>query len=82
MLESRAVFGGSWTGCRNNRLQKWADRNFMKFNKGRWKVLNLGRRSNVMHQHMLGPASWKAALQNLGVVVGHKPAMHLCNKGG
>lgn len=35
-----------------------------------------------MHQHMLGPASWKAGLQNLRVLVDHEPVMHLCNKGG
>ena len=36
-----------------NRLEKWADRNVMKFNKGKCKVLHLGR-NNPMHQYMLG----------------------------
>ncbi|KAK4824457.1 hypothetical protein QYF61_015835 [Mycteria americana] len=37
----------------------------MKFNKGRCKVPALGRVSKLMHQHTLGLASWKVALQNL-----------------
>ncbi|KAK4828882.1 hypothetical protein QYF61_001440 [Mycteria americana] len=44
-----------------NRLEEWANRNVMQFNK-KSKVLHLGR-SNPMHQYMLGPPSWKAALQ-------------------
>ena len=44
-----------------NRLEKWADRNLMKFYKGKWKVLHLGR-NNSVHQYMLGPAGRKAAL--------------------
>ncbi|KAK4816991.1 hypothetical protein QYF61_025911 [Mycteria americana] len=34
-------------------LEKWADRNLMKFSKEKYKVLHLGR-NNTMHQHMLG----------------------------
>ncbi|KAK4832301.1 LOW QUALITY PROTEIN: hypothetical protein QYF61_021700 [Mycteria americana] len=45
-----------------NRLEKWANRNLMKFNKGKLQVLNLGR-NTTMHQYMLGAPSWKAALQ-------------------
>ncbi|GAB0186379.1 mitochondrial enolase superfamily member 1 [Grus japonensis] len=33
--------------------QKWPDRNCMKFNKGKCKVLHLGR-NNLMHQYSLG----------------------------
>ncbi|KAJ7408684.1 hypothetical protein WISP_119109 [Willisornis vidua] len=36
-----------------DRLEKWADRNLMKFSKGKCKVLDLGR-NNPIHQHMLG----------------------------
>jgi len=36
-----------------NTLQKWAERNLMKLNKGKCKVLHL-RRSNVTWQYMLG----------------------------
>jgi len=39
-----------------NRMEKWADRNFMKFKKGKCKVLQQGR-NNPRHQYMLG-ASW------------------------
>ena len=35
-----------------NRLDKWADRNLVKFNKGKFKVLRL-RRNNPMHQYNL-----------------------------
>ena len=31
-----------------NRLEKWADRNLMKFNKGKCKLLHLGK-NNPMH---------------------------------
>jgi len=35
-----------------DRLEKWADRNMMKFNKGKCKVLH-PRRNNPMHQYVL-----------------------------
>ncbi|KAK4829689.1 hypothetical protein QYF61_006064 [Mycteria americana] len=34
-------------------LEKWDDRNLMKFNKEKYEVLHLGR-NNPMHQYMLG----------------------------
>ena len=43
-------------------LEKWADRNLVKFIKGNCKVLHLGR-NNPMHQYVLGPTSWKAVWQ-------------------
>ncbi|KAK4810852.1 hypothetical protein QYF61_008824 [Mycteria americana] len=39
-----------------DRLEKWADRNLMQFNKGKCEVLHLGR-NNPMHQYMMG-ADW------------------------
>ncbi|KAK4830265.1 hypothetical protein QYF61_009358 [Mycteria americana] len=44
-----------------HRLKKWVDRNLMQFNKGKCKLLPLGR-NNPMHQYMLGPPSWKVML--------------------
>ena len=44
------------------RLEKWTNKNLMKFNKGKWKVPHLGRNS-PMQQYRLGPKGWKAALQ-------------------
>lgn len=35
-----------------DRLEKWADRNLRKFNKGKFKILDLERNS-PMHQYML-----------------------------
>ncbi|KAK4824877.1 hypothetical protein QYF61_021084 [Mycteria americana] len=67
-----------------NSLEKWAGRNFMKFNKGKCKVLPLGR-SNRMHQYMLGADYLESSLAEMdlgvlvdthqGVQVEHEPAM-------
>ncbi|GAB0191213.1 mitochondrial enolase superfamily member 1 [Grus japonensis] len=44
-----------------DRLEKWAEKNLMEFNKGKNKVLQLGRNNNnPMHQYMLGLAGWQA----------------------
>ena len=39
-----------------NKLENWAERNLMRFNKGKLKVLHPGR-NNARHQYMLG-ADW------------------------
>ena len=44
-----------------NRLDKWADRNLMKFNEGKCEVLHL-RRNNPMHQDMLGDTEPESSL--------------------
>jgi len=56
-----------------DKLEKCAKRNVMKFNKGKWKVLCLGR-NNPMDQDRLG-ADWlesNFAEKDLGVVVDRK----------
>jgi len=42
-------------GIHTYKLEKRPDRSIMKFNKGKHKVLHLGRNS-TMHQYMLGIA--------------------------
>lgn len=44
-----------------NRLDKWSDRNLMKFNKVKYEVVHPGK-NNPMYQYRLGLISWKAAL--------------------
>jgi len=59
-----------------DRLQKWAGRNPMQFNKEKCKVLHL-ERSNSTHQYTLGLTGWKETLQK----VAHKLARCPCSKG-
>ncbi|KFW62823.1 hypothetical protein AS28_14796, partial [Pygoscelis adeliae] len=62
-----------------NRLEKWADRNLMKFNKEKCKVLHQGR-NNPMHQDVLGDTQLESSLaekdlpaeKDLGVLVDEK----------
>ncbi|GAB0209103.1 mitochondrial enolase superfamily member 1 [Grus japonensis] len=59
-----------------DRLEKWADRNLMKFNKGKCKVLHL-RRNNPMQQYMLGATQLESSFaeKDLGVLVGTRLSM-------
>lgn len=45
-----------------DRPERWADRNFMKLNKGKFEVLHLWR-NNPDTSTGWGPKGWKAALQ-------------------
>ncbi|KAK4830829.1 LOW QUALITY PROTEIN: hypothetical protein QYF61_013758 [Mycteria americana] len=56
-----------------DRLEKWANRNLMKFNKGKCKLLHLGK-YNPMHQYMLGADQLESssAEKDLGIMVDNK----------
>ena len=53
-----------------DRLESWAERNLMKFNKGKCRVLHLGRNNPMQPRTGWGLTCWRAALQrDLGVLV-------------
>ncbi|GAB0182536.1 mitochondrial enolase superfamily member 1 [Grus japonensis] len=62
-----------------DRLEKWANRNLMKFNKGKCKVLHLGK-NNPMHKNMLRATQQESSLaeKDLGFLVDTKLNMGQC----
>jgi len=59
-----------------DRLESWVQKNLMKFKKGKWRVLHLGR-NNPMHQYRLGADLLESSSveRDLGVLVDDKLTM-------
>uniref|UniRef100_A0A669Q825 Reverse transcriptase domain-containing protein n=1 Tax=Phasianus colchicus TaxID=9054 RepID=A0A669Q825_PHACC len=59
-----------------DRLESWAERNWMRFNKSKCRVLHLGR-NNCMHRYRFGDdlLERSSAVRNLGVLVDNRLAM-------
>jgi len=68
------------------RLEKWADRNLMKFNKGNYKILHLGEEQPQAPVCAGGNPAGRHLCKNGpegpgGHQVEHEPEMYLCCKG-
>lgn len=63
-----------------DRLENWAGRNLIKFNKGKCKVVHLGK-NNLLQQYMLGATQLELVGPG-GHQVEHGPAMCPCRKEG
>ncbi|KAK4832375.1 hypothetical protein QYF61_022230 [Mycteria americana] len=61
-----------------DRLEKWADRNLMKFNKEKCKVLFLLGRNNPRHQYMPGAVQLESNLTEKDLVVLMDNKLNMC----
>ncbi|PKU46574.1 hypothetical protein llap_3131 [Limosa lapponica baueri] len=59
-----------------DRLESWAEKNLMRFNEGKWRVLHLGRK-NARHQYRLGVDRLESSSEekDLGVLVDGRLSM-------